>query len=172
MVHEWIPTSGSARGRLVRAALVAFGVRPYDDVGVAELAAEADTTTGPLYHHFGNKLGLYTTVRDDVERRVVDRVEGFLAARDSADRSAIMGALAAAFDYLVRADLAAMLAQSRPSGGQDLVVDALTQVLGSGQEPLAKVLAAAWRAALTLVVDGGDPGDARAALAALTLADS
>ena len=39
----------------------------------------AETTTGPLYHHFGSKLGLYDVIRSDVERRVTDRMEGALA---------------------------------------------------------------------------------------------
>ena len=37
-MREWIPTRASARGRLVLAALEAFGRRGYHGVGVAELA--------------------------------------------------------------------------------------------------------------------------------------
>ncbi len=40
------------------------------------MSAAAEVTTGALYHHFGSKLGLYTFVRDDVERRLLDRMEG------------------------------------------------------------------------------------------------
>lgn len=169
MLLEWMPTSGSSRGRLVRAALAAFGTRPFDQVGVADLAAEADTTTGPLYHHFGSKLGLYVVVREDVERRVVDRLEGFLDARDSSERRAVVDALAAAFDYLVRADLAAMLADPHPEPGRDLVVDALARTLGPGHEPLAELVAAAWRAALAMVVRGGDPDAVRSSLTMLSI---
>ena len=57
-----------------------FGARPFDEVTVGELAAAADVTTGALYHHFGSKLGLYAFVRDDVERRLLDRMEGAIAA--------------------------------------------------------------------------------------------
>ncbi len=33
-------------------------------------------TTGVLYHHFGSKEGLYAVVREELERRVVDRMDG------------------------------------------------------------------------------------------------
>jgi len=79
MMRGWIPTRASAKGRLVLAALESFGRRGYDGVAVADLAAAAETTTGPLYHHFGSKLGLYDVVRADVERRILDRMEGALA---------------------------------------------------------------------------------------------
>ncbi len=85
--------SSSAKGRLVLAALEAFGRSGYEAVHVGALAAAAETTTGPLYHHFGSKLGLYSFVRADVEQRVVDRMEGALAAglhfeSDDVDRRA------------------------------------------------------------------------------------
>ena len=78
---DWIPSRSSPRGRLVLAALEAFGARGYEAVGVAELARAAETTTGPLYHHFGSKLGLYDVIRTDVERRVLDRMEGAVEVR-------------------------------------------------------------------------------------------
>ena len=62
-------------------ALAEFGARGYGGVSVIELAAGAGVTTGSLYHHFGSKLGLYTFVRDDVERRALDRMEGASGAR-------------------------------------------------------------------------------------------
>jgi AcrR family transcriptional regulator len=42
--------------------------------------------TGALYHHFGSKLGLYDLMRDDVERRLLDRMEGAIAASARAPR--------------------------------------------------------------------------------------
>ena len=54
---EWIPVSSSPKGRLVLAAVTAFGTRAFDEVTVGELSAAAEVTTGALYHHFGSKLG-------------------------------------------------------------------------------------------------------------------
>ena len=75
------------------AAVKEFGARPFDEVTVGELAAAAKVTTGALYHHFGSKLGLYSLVREDVERRLLDRMDGAVAAvGDEADRSAAVRA--------------------------------------------------------------------------------
>ena len=60
----------------------ASSARPFDEVTVGELAADAGVTTGALYHHFENKLGLYRFVREDVERRLLDRMEGAAAAHE------------------------------------------------------------------------------------------
>src|SRR5262245_47686289 len=103
-MRDWIPISTSAKGRLALAAVKAFGTRPFDEVTVGELAAAANVTTGALYHHFGSKLGLYAFVRGDVERRLLDRMEGAVAAvGDGADRSmGVTSALLVGFDFAVR----------------------------------------------------------------------
>ena len=103
-MREWVPVSTSPKGRLALAAVREFGARPFDDVTVGELASAADVTTGALYHHFGSKLGLYAFVREDVERRLLDRMEGALAASATAsDRSAaVTTALLVGFDFAVR----------------------------------------------------------------------
>ena len=163
-MHEWIPTSASAKGRLVRAALEAFGREGYAAVHVSALAAAADTTTGPLYHHFGSKVGLYTFVRDDVERRVVDRMEGALAAGIHLESDDVVAALLVGFDYAERAGFARMLSEPPPEPGPDPIADVLTAVVDA---PLGAMLAAAWRAALAAVADGVDPDAARAALRSL-----
>ena len=142
------------------AALDAFGRDGYAAVSVADLARAAETTTGPLYHHFESKLGLYGFVRADVERRVLDRLEGALdAGATPAD------ALAAAFDYAARAGYLRMLAEPHPGGGADPVAALLTQRLEGAPAPLGAMLAAAWRAALAAAADGAP--DVRAAIVTL-----
>src|ERR687892_2703523 len=81
-MRNWIPVSTSPKGRLALAAVKEFGARPFDEVTVGALASAAKVTTGALYHHFGSKLGLYAFVREDVERRLLDRMEGAVAASD------------------------------------------------------------------------------------------
>ena len=152
--------SSSAKGRLVLAALEAFGEGGYEEVHVGALAAAAQTTTGPLYHHFGSKLGLYSFVRADVEQRVVDRIEGALAAGLHFESDDRVAALLVAFDYAVRAGFARMLSEPHPSSG---VSDPIASALGEG--PLGAILAAAWRAAL----GADDPEPAREALRSLSV---
>src|SRR5215211_2866322 len=98
-MREWIPVSTSPKGRLALAALKEFGAHPFDEVTVGELASAAKVTTGALYHHFGSKLGLYDFVREDVERRLLDRMEGAVAA--SHRSAAVTAALLVGFDFAV-----------------------------------------------------------------------
>lgn len=161
-VRDWIPTPSSPKGRLVLAALEAFGRRGYAAVSVAELAAAAETTTGPLYHHFESKLGLYAFVREDVEHRVLDRLEGALAVGGQpAD------ALIVAFDYAARAGFTRMLSEPHPDGRLDPVAALLTERLDDAPAPFGAMLAAAWRAALAASANGTDADAVRAALRAL-----
>jgi AcrR family transcriptional regulator len=163
MVRDWIPTPGSAKGRLVLAALDAFGRDGYAAVSVGRLAREARTTTGPLYHHFESKLGLYSFVREDVERRVLDRLEGALAVGGGA-----ADALVVAFDYVAPAGFARMLSEPHPDGRRDPVAALLTERLADAPEPLGAMLAAAWRAALAASAEGADEDEVRAAIRAVT----
>lgn len=167
-MREWIPVSSSPKGRLALAAVKAFGARSFDEVTVGELAAAAKVTTGALYHHFGSKLGLYAFVRDDVEQRLLDRMEGAIAAFAAAsDRSAaVTAALLVGFDFAVREDFLRILGDP-PAGAER---DRLAQMLSASTAPaspvLSRVLAAAWRAALVAVAEGSEPQQARAALLA------
>jgi AcrR family transcriptional regulator len=169
-VREWIPVSTSPKGRLVLSAVKEFGARPFDEVSVVELVAAANVTTGALYHHFGSKLGLYAFVREDVERRLLDRMEGALAASGpESDRSAaVTAALLVGLDFAVREGFLRILGDP-PAGTEH---DRLAEMLSSAVPAtplLGRVLAAAWRAALAAIAEGAEPEHARAAIAALRL---
>jgi AcrR family transcriptional regulator len=166
-VREWIPVSTSPKGRLALVAVRQFGARPFGEVTVGELAAAAAVTTGAIYHHFGSKLGVYAFVREDVEQRLLDRMEGAVAAAGS-DRSAAVGAaLLVGFDFAVGEGFLHLLG-TPPAGS---VRDRLSEMLSARTTPefpvLGRVLAAAWRAALLAVAEGSEPQQARAALLAL-----
>jgi AcrR family transcriptional regulator len=167
-VREWIPISTSPKGRLALAAVTEFGARPFDAVTVGELASAAEVTTGALYHHFGSKLGLYDFVRDDVERRLLDRMEGAIAASAPLDRSAaVMAALMIGFDFAVREDFLRILGDPPAGTEHDRLADLLSANTAPASPVLGRILAAAWRAALVAVAEGSDPQQARAALLAL-----
>jgi AcrR family transcriptional regulator len=136
-----VPVPGTTKARLVEGALSEFGARGFADVGVTELARAAGVTIGSLYHHFGSKAGLYTVVREDVERRVLDRMEGAAAIRPDD----LGGVLLVAFDYLVRVGYARLLSEPHPDRTTDPIQDFLQQAAGT---PLDRILIAAWRAAL------------------------
>ena len=166
-MREWIPVSTSPKGRLALAAVRKFGARPFDEVTVGELAAAAKVTTGALYHHFGSKLGLYAFVREDVERRLLDRMEGAAAApklRRTAPRPWPPRCSSDSTSPCARASSASS-GTARGSGTRPAGRDAEREH-GPGVPVLGRVLAAAWREALAAVAEGAEPQQARAALLA------
>jgi AcrR family transcriptional regulator len=164
-MREWVPVPSSARGRLAAEALAAFGEHGYDGVAVGQLAQSAGVTTGSLYHHFGSKLGLYAVVRQEVERRVLDRMEGAAAAvGHSTSPEAARAALLVAFDYVVEHQFARLLAEPDPGDGADPLEAVLVRLAG---DPRGLLLAAAWRAALSAAAAGTSRRRCRAALGSL-----
>ena len=165
-MREWVPVSTSPKGRLALTAVRAFGTQPFDEVTVGDLAAKAAVTTGALYHHFGSKLGLYVFVRRDVERRLLDRMEG--AASATSPRSAAIGAaLLVGFDFVVRQDIQRLLGEPPTGTGGDALVDFLTELCHPAPPPIGRVIAAGWRAAVLSVAEGIPVEQARNALIAV-----
>ncbi|MDP9494753.1 MAG: TetR/AcrR family transcriptional regulator [Actinomycetota bacterium] len=170
-MRNWIPVSTSPKGRLALAAVKEFGARPFSEVTVGELAVAAKVTTGALYHHFGSKLGLYTFVRADVEQRLLDRMEGAVAAAgdESARSAAVKGALLVGLDFAVREGFLRILGDPPAGAEHDRLAEMLSASTAPASPLLGRVLAAAWRAALAAVAEGSEPDQARAALLAVEL---
>lgn len=154
-------------------ALQEFGRRPYLDVTVGELAAEAGVTTGALYHHFDSKLGLYSFVRVDAERRLLDRMEGAAAVGGGDGVGATLrSVLLVGFDFAVAQGFIRLLGEEHPGRDSDPVAELLTELSGAEHSPLGRVLVAAWRAALLAVSDGEPADRARSALSMLSVVDA
>jgi AcrR family transcriptional regulator len=170
-VRNWIPVSTSPKGRLALVAVREFGTRAFEEVTVGELAAAAKVTTGALYHHFGSKLGLYAFVRGDVEQRLLDRMEGAVAAAgDESDRSAaVKAAMLVGLDFAVREGFLRILGDPPVGAEHDRLAEMLSASTAPASPLLGRVLAAAWRAALAAVAEGSEPDQARAALLAVEL---
>lgn len=167
-MRDWVPVPGSTKARLLQGALSEFGTRGFAAVGVTELAEQAGVTIGSLYHHFGSKLGIYRAVREDVERRVLDRLEGAAAIRPPQGPADVGALLLVGYDYLVRAGFARLLAEPHPERSSDPIEELLAGLADHDSMPISRILIAAWRAALSAVGDGppgnGDPQRVRAAL--------
>lgn len=163
-MREWVPVPGSAKARLIEAALHHFERSGFEAASVTDIAAKASVTTGSLYHHFGSKLGLYLVVREDLEKRLTDRMEGAAAGAGGAEQPAVRVALLVAFDAAVRFGACRLLGESTPTGQPDRIADTLQGLLSGRAEVTASVLAAGWRAALRGVADGVPVQPCRAAL--------
>jgi AcrR family transcriptional regulator len=169
-VREWIPVSSSTKGRLAVRALEEFGRRGFEQVGVGDLASAAGVTTGSLYHHFGTKLGLYEFVRNEAERRLLDRMEGAAAAREGATPAeALRSALLVGFDFATGHEFTRLLGEAHPTREREPVAELLGRICDRGRTPIGRMLAAAWREALIAVAAGSPVRRAREALAAIAL---
>ncbi|HEV2778152.1 MAG TPA: helix-turn-helix domain-containing protein [Actinophytocola sp.] len=163
-MREWIPIPGSVKARLVEAAIHQFELAGYEAVNVVDLAAKASVTTGALYHHFESKLGLYLVVREEMEKRIVERMAGAAAASGGRGRPAVRAALLVGFDAAVRFSVCRILGAPSPVDRADPVTAELRPLLPKRLAPAAGILAAAWRAALLAVADGTPSTTARASL--------
>jgi AcrR family transcriptional regulator len=170
-MREWVPTSSSTKGRLALRALEDFGRKGFDGVSVVDVAAGAGVTTGSLYHHFGSKDGLYTFVRTEAERRLLDRMEGAAAAARSAggQAAAVRAALLIGFDFATGQGFTRLLSEPHPARRVDPVAELLAGLCDGNRTPIAGLLAGAWRAALAAVAEGTSVEAAREALAAITV---
>jgi AcrR family transcriptional regulator len=74
-----------------------FGRHGFSDVGTERIVGVAGVTRGALYHHFGNKAGLFEAVLDQAEEEIGLRVAGALVALDPADTVGILLAGATAW---------------------------------------------------------------------------
>ena len=70
--------SDATRAALVEAARELFGSRGYYDVPAEEITRTAGVTRGALYHHFGDKQGLFRAVVEVVERGLTAEIDAVL----------------------------------------------------------------------------------------------
>lgn len=164
-----IPIPGSTKAKLIAVGIQQFSHYTYAEVEVDKLAAEAGVTVGALYHHFRSKPGLYGVLRDDMTRRVLDRMEA--VAESVPPERAVKAALLAAFDGVLRIQAGKLLTEPDPRGRENAIALYLAALAEhaemSSAHVLGEVLAAALRAALTQALLGRD--GARAALEMLLM---
>jgi hypothetical protein len=111
-------------------------------------------------------------VREDVEQRLLDRMEGAVAAAagPEPDRgAAVTAALLVGLDFAVRENFLRILGDPPAGTGPERLAELLSRSTVPAPPLLGRVLAAAWRAALAAVAEGAPPEHAREAVAALRL---
>jgi hypothetical protein len=89
---------------------------------------------------------------------------------DATDRSsAVRAALLVGFDFAVREGFIRLLGDPPIGAERDRLADMLNSGTESASPALGRIVAAAWRAALTAVAEGSEPDEARAALLAIEI---
>lgn len=157
-----IPVPGSARARLIAAGIAHFQAEGYERASVVAIADDAAVTTGSLYHHFGSKLVLYRVIREEMERRMTERMEGAVAAVGGG-RDGVRIALEVSFDAAIRFGVTRILAEPSPGEWPDPVAGTVEHLI-PGNSIAAQCVVAAWRGALLAVANGSSPEAARSGL--------
>ena len=157
-MDDWVPVPGSARARLLTAAIAAFERDGYEAAGVVDIAASAGVTTGSLYHHFGSKAGLFQVVRQEMERRVRDRMEG-AAAVEGAGRPGVIAALLVGFDAALKLKAARILSDNPAGIVETVLLETLTELAAPAPPAIAAIALGAWQSALAAAVSGGAVDD-------------
>jgi AcrR family transcriptional regulator len=162
-----IPIPGTTREKLMRAGIRLFSQHGYEAIDVDRIAAEAGVTSGPLYHHFKSKKAFYGLLRDDMTRRILDRMEAVVESVEP--ERAVQAALLAAYDGALRIEVGKLLTEPDPRDVPDAIACLLGELAareGNQAAPmLGTLLAAVLRAALIETLKGHE--GAREALAKL-----
>ena len=64
--------TAATRQRLIDVAVHQFATKPYNEVWVSEIAGQAGVAHGLMFHHFGNKRGLYLEAVREISRRLFE----------------------------------------------------------------------------------------------------
>ncbi len=155
-VRELIPVPGSARARLLDAAIELFEKHGFEIASVTQIAATAGVTTGSLYHHFDSKLGLFAVIRQEMERRVRDRMEGAFEAVGGG-QSAVVSALLVGFDAAVKLKVTRILSEEPVGLEEKTLKETLAHFVSPKPAAVANILLGAWRYALGSVSAGDTP---------------
>jgi AcrR family transcriptional regulator len=104
------------RKKLIQVARRAFGEYGYAETSMDKLTAEAGLTRGALYHHFGDKKGLFSAVVDQIDSEMASSAQQHLEQPDDLweglmleGRTYIEHALNAEFQRIVLRDGPAVL---------------------------------------------------------------
>lgn len=163
-MRELIPVPGSARARLLDAAVALFEEHGFEAASVTQIAAAAGVTTGSLYHHFESKLGLFAVVRQEMERRVRDRIEGAFEALGGG-RSAVVSALLIGLAAAARLKVTRILSEAPAGLSEQTLRETLARLVVPQPEPAADILLGAFRSALAAVSAGAETAAVKDGLA-------
>ncbi|MEX0738807.1 MAG: TetR/AcrR family transcriptional regulator [Pseudohongiella sp.] len=68
----------ATRGAMIAAGREAFIRHGFADASLDDIVQDAQVTTGALYHHFGNKKGLFQAVAESLEQDMLERISAAL----------------------------------------------------------------------------------------------
>ncbi|WML56493.1 TetR/AcrR family transcriptional regulator [Neobacillus sp. PS2-9] len=152
-MKEWIPIPGSSKEILIKVALEEFSSKSYEEVNITELATKANMTTGAVYHHFGSKAKLYEVIRNEMEQRIIDRMEGATSLFEDSDK-ALEAALITGIDFAVKFNICRLISEEVPYNKTDKIEQFLAKINTNKTLPLETILISSWRSILKVISNG------------------
>ncbi|WP_314295993.1 TetR/AcrR family transcriptional regulator [Acinetobacter schindleri] len=142
------------RKNLIQVARRAFGEYGYAETSMDKLTAEAGLTRGALYHHFGDKKGLFAAVVDQIDSEMASSAQQHLEQPDDLweglmleGRTYIQNALNPEFQRIVLRDGPAVLGDPAHWPSQNKCLqstrECVEQLLAEGRLKPVDALAAA-----------------------------
>ena len=142
------------RKNLIQVARRAFGEYGYAETSMDKLTAEAGLTRGALYHHFGDKKGLFAAVVDQIDSEMASSTQQHLEQPDDLweglmleGRTYIQNALNPEFQGIVLRDGPAVLGDPAHWPSQNKCLqstrECVEQLLAEGRLKPVDALAAA-----------------------------
>lgn len=171
--------SEATRNALIDAARGLFSARGFAAVSTEEIVQAAGVTRGALYHHFKDKLDLFTAVVERVEQEILERVAAAAVAESDlweqqrvAVGAFLDGCLDPAVQRIILTDAPSVLGlaawrEIEARYGLALVRAGLQNVMDAGLierqplEPLAHMLLGAMAEGGLLIARAEDPEAAR-----------
>lgn len=157
-----VPIPGSSPARLIDAGIAHFQQRGYEGSSVVEIATDAGVTTGSLYHHFDSKRGLYLVILEEMQRRMIERIEGAAAARGGME--GVLAAFRVTLAAGERFGVTRILSES--PNGEGPIAAALS-VFFPERDHVGTLLAAMWREAMHTLAEGANTDEAMRSIEAI-----
>jgi AcrR family transcriptional regulator len=172
--------SQATKAELIRAGRELFASHGYANVSAEQIVAAAGLTRGALYHHFGDKRGLFVAVIEDVEQENTHEITEAIGAADDQWTSIVLG-IGRFLDICQRPDVIQLAMIDAPAvlgwqgwrelearHGLGMVTEALQGALDSGLlrpapiPVLAKLVLSSITEAGMIIAHAVDPTTARA----------
>jgi AcrR family transcriptional regulator len=172
--------SATTKSELMAAARELFSTRGYAAVPADEIVRAAGVTRGALYHHYGDKQGLFRAVFEQVEDEIAQEIEAATAGAPDTVTGLLL-ALGAFLDACERPEVQRISLTDAPAVlgwatwrevdsryGLGLVVRSLNRAVDEGVltpqpvEVLAQLVLSAVIEAALLIANAEDPAATRA----------
>ncbi|MEO9599539.1 TetR/AcrR family transcriptional regulator [Parasphingorhabdus sp.] len=105
--------SESTQARIINVARDIFAREGFAGASLAEIVNTADVTTGAIYHHYGDKRGLFKAVAESLEKEILDEVAKLPPQSDP--WNAFESGIAVTLEICIRPDIQRIVFQDAPN---------------------------------------------------------